>query len=156
MARRSRKQRFLRGALLGWLGAYFFDARQGKRRRTALRDWTLARARRAVRRGERAERYALSTVTGKVRSVVHGRQRDDSQPDDATLAHKVESIVFRDHAVPKGQISINAERGVVYLRGEVPDQSMLDALIKRTSEVRGVQRVESLLHLPGQDAPMHH
>jgi osmotically-inducible protein OsmY len=58
--------------------------------------------------------------------------------------------------VPKGQISINAEQGVVYLRGEVPDQSMVDTLVQRTSEVRGVRRVENLLHLPGQDAPMHH
>jgi osmotically-inducible protein OsmY len=155
VARKRRKQRFVRGALLGWLGAYFFDPRLGKRRRTVARDWTLARARRAVRRGERAERYALSRVTGKVRSVVHKREWRDSQPDDATLAHKVESIVFRDHDVPKGQISINAERGVVYLRGEVPDQSMLDTLVERTAEVRGVRRVENLLHLPGQDAPMH-
>jgi osmotically-inducible protein OsmY len=58
--------------------------------------------------------------------------------------------------VPKGQISINAEQGVVYLRGEVADQSMLDALAERTSKVRGVRRVENLLHLPGQEAPMHH
>jgi len=145
----------VRGAILGWLGAYFFDPRLGKRRRTLARDWTLARARRAVRRGERAERHALSTVSGKVRTVVHKGERRKSQPDDATLAHKVESIVFRDHDVPKGQISINAEQGVVYLRGEVPDQSMVDTLVRRTSEVRGVRRVENLLHLPGQDAPMH-
>ena len=76
--------------------------------------------------------------------------------DDVTLAHKVETIIFRDGEVPKGQININAEDGVVTLRGEVPDQTMLDALVERTREVVGVRRVESLLHLPGQPAPMHH
>jgi osmotically-inducible protein OsmY len=153
---RKRKRRFVRGAVLGWLGAYFFDLRLGKRRRTVARDWALARVKRAARRGERVERHAISTATGKIRSVVHKRERRDSQPDDVTLAHKVESIVFRDQLVPKGQISINAEQGVVYLRGEVADQSMLDALAERTSKVRGVRRVENLLHLPGQEAPMHH
>jgi osmotically-inducible protein OsmY len=156
MARKRQRRRFVRGAVLGWLGAYFFDPGLGKRRRTVVRDWALARVRRAVRRGEGVERHAISTVTGKVRSVVHERKWRDSQPDDVTLAHKVESIVFRDPVVPKGQISINAEEGVVYLRGEVPDQSMLDALAERTRKVRGVRRVENLLHLPGQEAPMHH
>ena len=156
MARKRQTRRFVRGAALGWLVAYFFDPGLGKRRRTVARDWALARVRRAVRRGERVERHAISTVTGKVRSVVHKREWRDSQPDDVTLAHKVESIIFRDHVAPKGQISINAEQGVVYLRGEVPDQSMLDALAERTRKVRGVRRVENLLHLPGQEAPMHH
>ena len=32
---------------------------------------------------------------------------------------KVESIVFRNHDLPKGQININAENGVVFLRGQV-------------------------------------
>jgi osmotically-inducible protein OsmY len=150
-----RKRRFLRGAVLGWLAAYLFDPGQGRRRRAVARDWTLARARRVVRRGERAERYAVSTVTGKAQAVLHRREAGKPQPDDATLIDKVESIVFRDPAVPKGQISLNAENGVVWLRGEVPEQSMIDTLVARVRGVHGVRGVESLLHLPGQEAPMH-
>jgi osmotically-inducible protein OsmY len=78
-----------------------------------------------------------------------------AQPDDATLAHKVETELFRSDDVPKGQINVNAELGVVYLRGEVPEQSMIDDLVGRAREIDGVSRVESLLHLPGQEAPMH-
>jgi BON domain len=154
MAKKTGKRRFLRGALLGWLLAYLFDPRLGKRRRSVARDWTLARGRRALRRSERAQRYATSTAIGKGRALLHRYERKP-QPDDSTLAHKVESIIFRDATVPKGQISVNAEDGVVWLRGEVPDQSMLEALVDQTRHVQGVQRVESLLHLPGQPAPMH-
>lgn len=87
--------------------------------------------------------------------MLHRHESPKPQPDDATLAHKVESIIFRDADVPKGQINVNAEDGVVTLRGEVPDETMLEALVERTREIAGVRRVESLLHLPGQDAPMH-
>jgi osmotically-inducible protein OsmY len=141
--------------LLGWIAAYFLDPRAGKRRRSVARDWTLSRARRALRRADRARRHATSTIYGKRQAFLHRSEPPKEQPDDVTLAHKVESIIFRDHSVPKGQISINAEEGVVWLRGEVPEQSMIDALVDRTREVQGVVRVESLLHLPGQDAPMH-
>jgi osmotically-inducible protein OsmY len=154
MARR-REKRFLRGVVVGWVAAYFWDPRLGRGRRALARDWLRSRARRAVRRGERAQRHATATAIGKTQAFRHRREAPKPQPDDATLAHKVETIIFRDHDVPKGQIAVNAEEGVVWLRGEVPTQSMIDALVERTREVSGVRRVESLLHLPGQDAPMH-
>jgi len=153
---RTRKRRFLRGIFLGWLAGYLFDPRLGRGRRALARDWLLARGRRLVRRGERAQRHVTATAYGKTQAFLHRREASKPQPDDVTLAHKVETIIFRDGEVPKGQININAEDGVVTLRGEVPDQTMLDALVERTREVVGVRRVESLLHLPGQPAPMHH
>jgi hypothetical protein len=154
MARR-RKRRFLRGLFFGWLVAYLFDPRLGRGRRARARDWLRSRLRRGVRRGERAQRHVVATAHGRTQAFLHRREAPKPQPDDATLAHKVETIVFRDHAIPKGQISVNAEEGVVWLRGEVPDEEMIRTLVERTREVAGVRRVESLLHLPGQDAPMH-
>jgi osmotically-inducible protein OsmY len=59
---------------------------------------------------------------------------------------KVESIVFRKHDVPKGQININAENGVVYLRGQVDrPRARRDA---RGARAQGARRegVENLLH----------
>src|SRR5438067_9563866 len=103
MAKHTKK--FVAGTALGWLLGYLLDPRLGKRRRRVGLDWSLGRVRRAVRRGERAQRYAASTVVGKAQVVLHRRDGDESAPDDATLAHKVESIVFRDPHVPKGQIS---------------------------------------------------
>ena len=152
---RTRKRRFLRGVLLGWLASYLFDPRLGRGRRALARDWLLARSRHLLRRAERAQRHATSTAYGKTQALLHRREAKKPQPDDATLAHKVETIIFRDAEVPKGQININAEDGVVTLRGEVPDETMLNTLVERTREIAGVRRVESLLHLPGQDAPMH-
>ena len=153
---RKRKRRFLRGVLIGWLTAYFLDPRLGHGRRALARDWVLSRSRRLARRGVRVQRHATALAYGKTQAFLHRHEAPKPPPDDVTLAHKVETIVFRDHNVPKGQINVNAEDGVVTLRGEVPDQAMIDSLVARTREVVGVRRVESLLHLPGQSAPMHH
>jgi osmotically-inducible protein OsmY len=49
--------------------------------------------------------------------AVHRKERPREQPDDAALARKVETELFRDADVPKGDINVNAEDGVVFLRG---------------------------------------
>jgi osmotically-inducible protein OsmY len=92
--------------------------------------------------------------TGRSHQVQH-RQEEPKDYDDATLARKVETEIFRDADVPKGQIDVNVQDGVVQLRGEVPSQDMLEDLVRKTRSVQGVRDVESLLHLPGTPAPMH-
>jgi osmotically-inducible protein OsmY len=67
--------------------------------------------------------------------------------DDATLAHKVESVLFRDPHVPKGRININAEHGVVVLRGEVEQPNELRDIERTVKDIDGVQGVRSLLHV---------
>ena len=91
---------------------------------------------------------------GTAKRVRHRSERPRDL-DDVTLTRKVESELFRDPSVPKGQISINAQRGVVQLRGEVPTIGMVTELIERTRRIQGVRDVESLLHLHGVEAPMH-
>ena len=78
------------------------------------------------------------------------------QYDDATLKDKVESELFRDEHEVKGAININAQEGVVQLRGELPSQDLIDALVERAQKIQGVREVENLLHTPGTEAPMHH
>lgn len=80
--------------------------------------------------------------------VAHLHERPKPQPDDATLAQKVESEVFRAAHVPKGKINVNAERGVVYLRGELEEPELIERLIAQTRKVQGVRDVRSLLHPP--------
>ena len=75
--------------------------------------------------------------------------------DDATLADKIRSEVFRDADVPKGKLNINVQNGVVQLRGEVPRADLIEELVAETRKVQGVRDVESLLHVPGAEAPMH-
>ena len=58
-------------------------------------------------------------------------------------------MIFRDPDVPKGQIDVNAEDGIVILRGEVEGPALIKDLEEKTRSVQGVKDVENLLHLPG-------
>jgi osmotically-inducible protein OsmY len=78
------------------------------------------------------------------------------QYDDATLKDKVESELFREEHEVKGAINVNAQEGIVQLRGQLPSQDLIDALVERTQKIQGVREVENLLHTPGTEAPMHH
>lgn len=62
-------------------------------------------------------------------------------------------VPFRDPHVPKGQISINAERGAVFLRGQVEGPELIDDLAASVRKIHGVSEVVDLLHLPGTEAP---
>jgi osmotically-inducible protein OsmY len=82
-----------------------------------------------------------------------GRAPAEERLNDPALASKVESEVFRDDAIPKGNVSVNVEYGVVYLRGELPDRESMDELVARTRKVDGVRGVENLTHLPSEPPP---
>jgi len=73
--------------------------------------------------------------------------------DDVELVHKVESVVFRDDSLPKGKVSINAENGTVFLRGQVDSPDTIVRVERAVRVVEGVAGVENLLHLPGTPAP---
>ena len=122
----------LRYAALGAALAYFFDPQNGRaRRRDTLK--------RIVQLSQRQR----------------GRLTARAQPDDVTLARQVESEIFGDADVPKGQINVNAEEGKVVLRGEVESGEMIEELVSKARKVQGVQEVENRLHTLGQAAPMH-
>ena len=142
------------GAATGAAALWLLDPVTGRRRRQQTADRTAGSARRRWRRSERAGRGLASDAQG-ITQKLRRRKEQPKDYDDATLAHKVESVIFRDADVPKGQIDVNAQDGVVQLRGEVPSQDFLDTLVEKTRNVQGVREVESLLHLPGTPAPMH-
>ena len=142
------------GGILGSLGAFLLDPQQGRRRRKQLVDRTAGLFRRTGRRAERAGRGVGARVYGMSQQVQHLKE-EPKDFDDVTLARRVETEIFRDAEVPKGQIDVNVQEGVVQLRGEVPSPDMLEDLVDKTRKVQGVRDVESLLHLPGTPAPMH-
>jgi hypothetical protein len=144
------------GAALGAVLMYFFDPQSGRRRRHEGRDRTLACFRRAGRRAERLGRDVAAEVYGLKQKATHLHEEPKPQPDDATLAHKVETQIFRDRDVPKGQINVNAEEGKVVLRGVVSTPEMIEDLVEKTRKVQGVRDVESLLHLPDTPAPQRY
>jgi osmotically-inducible protein OsmY len=135
--------------------AYFFDPQNGRRRRALARDRSAGLARRTVRRLGRAKRHAQAEAYGLSQKAEHLREEPKPTPDDATLAHKVETEIFRDADVPKGQINVNAENGTVVLRGEVKTPELIRDLEDRARKVQGVENVENLLHLPEATAPTH-
>ena len=122
----------LRYAALGAALAYFFDPQNGRARRKDT-----------IKRIVRLSQQQRGRLTAR------------AQPDDVTLARQVESEIFGDADVPKGQINVNAAEGKVVLRGEVESAEMIEELVSKARKVQGVQEVENLLHTPGQAAPMH-
>ena len=99
------------------------------------------------------DRYG-GPLKGSATSVTPGvgREPADERLNDPALASKVESEVFRDDSLPKEKISVNAEYGVIYFRGEVPSQEVMEELTNRARNVDGVRAVENLTHLPGEPA----
>ena len=145
--------RILRFAALGAALFYFLDPQNGRRRRALAKDRVPAFFRGKARHAERLGRSAQAQAYGVTQKVKHRKEEDKSQPDDVTLAHKVETEIFRDAEVPKGQINVNAENGVVVLRGEVEQSELIRDLEQKTRKVQGVREVENLLHTPGTPAP---
>jgi len=138
---------YLSAAMGGAALAYFLDPQSGRRRRHQTRDQLLSLARQGTKRARKLVHHASADAAGTARRAAHAlRKPEDVELDDATLVNKVESIVFRKHDVPKGQININAENGVVFLRGQVEDPGLVETLETRVRKVRGVKDVENLLH----------
>jgi osmotically-inducible protein OsmY len=140
------------GALLGAAIAYLFDPQSGRRRRALLRDKSAAYVRKSGRETARAGRAVAAEAYGVSQKAQHLKE-EPKEYDDATLAQKVQSEIFRDADVPKGQINVNAEDGIVVLRGEVERPELMETLVERTRKVQGVRDVQNLMHLPGTPAP---
>jgi osmotically-inducible protein OsmY len=119
---------------VGAAGTFFLDPENGRRRRAMVRD----RASALLRRGAGPEATA---------------EHDSGRLNDAGLKAKVESEIFRDDDAPKASVDVNVENGVVFLRGQVEDEAKIAALSTAAAAVDGVNGVESLLHLPGQEVP---
>jgi BON domain len=128
---------------------YFFDPQLGKGRRKRALQRTGGFARRRVRRAARVVRHTGSGVRGLGRKATHPRWTQSAPADDITLAHKVETEIFRPVGAPKGSVDVNAVDGVVWLRGQVGRLEQMRELEERARHVVGVKEVRNLLHLPG-------
>ena len=131
---------------------FFLDPRSGKRRRHLVRDRTTAAFRRRARKVERQAHYEAGKMVGLAHTITHP---DHAVPelDDVSLVRKVESELFRDRTIAKGPISINADRGIVVLRGQLEDAQEIERIEREVRGVAGVRDVENLLHPPGVPAP---
>ncbi len=85
-------------------------------------------------------------------SAAHPQSAQAPVDNDATLTRKVESELFRDDAVPKGDIDVNAVNGVITLRGQMADGSLRARLEDEARRIPGVRDVQNLLHGPSEPA----
>jgi osmotically-inducible protein OsmY len=147
---------FALAAAIGAALAYFFDPTSGRRRRATTAQRVPGFFRHRGREAARMGRAASAEAYGLKQKATHLRERPKGDLDDATIAHKVETELFRPADVPKGQINVNVQDGVVQLRGEVPSPDLIEDLVDKARSIQGVRDVENLLHLPGTPAPTHH
>ena len=146
---------FVLGAAAGAAASHFLDPDSGSRRRHQLRDKTTSKARAGAQQAAGAASYAAGHAKGAVATAtpsMPGSHRIEDV-DDVTLARKVETEIFRDADAPKGQVSVDVEAGVVYLRGMVADDEWIERLADGAKKVDGVKGVKNLLHRPGTPAP---
>jgi osmotically-inducible protein OsmY len=109
---------------------------------------------------EKAKAYA-DRYGGQLKGVATnmapgaGRAPAEERLNDPALVQKVESELFEDERLHhlKGHINFNAEYGVIYIRGQVPDDATREDLTQRARRVDGVRAIENLTHLPGEPAP---
>jgi len=141
------------GVALGAALAYFFDPERGRRRRKETADRLAGAARRFARRARRWERRSVSSVVGLSRRL--GAVGPVDIPNDETLAHKVESELFRDPSIQKGRMNVNAENGVVILRGVAESGAQIERIMAATVAIEGVRAVRSLLRTPDEAAGGH-
>lgn len=142
----------LLGAGIGALGTYLLDPDRGRSRRARLGDQAAALLRRSGRQLDRTGRMVTSTVEGKARALRHIGP-GEAPANDAALVERVESDLYRDSAVPKGAININAENGVIVIRGELPDLETRERIGATIRRIPGVWDVTDLTHLVGEAAP---
>jgi osmotically-inducible protein OsmY len=142
------------GVAAGATAQYFLDKQSGARRRNTARDQAQSLARRQAHDVATKADRAAGQAKGKV-AAMKPTPSDDRKLDelgDAALARKVETEIFRADDAPKGKVDVNAENGVVFLRGEV-DPDWIERLEHDAEQVTGVKAVRNLLHPPGTPAP---
>jgi osmotically-inducible protein OsmY len=139
------------GAAIGAVTAFLADPKRGRARRARLADQGGAIVRRIGRRTERAIRTAGAQAQGAMAAVAAAREPSTGALDDVTLRDRAQTELFRDQSVPKGSINLNAERGTLVLRGEVPTVEMRDRLGREAEQVDGVWSVRNLLTVAGEE-----
>jgi osmotically-inducible protein OsmY len=142
---------FALGAAAGAAAAHYLDPESGRKRRNQMRDQAQSTASSAASAMQTQAQHAAGVVKGAAHSATPSGTRLE-EPDDVTLARKVETEIFRPHDAPKGTVSVDVQAGVAYLRGTV-DEPWIDRLADEAKKVDGIKGVKNLLHRPGTPTP---
>lgn len=140
---------FLLGAVTGAGITYVLDPDMGRTRRKYAMD----KVRGASNSAQDEVTGRLDQATDKLMGTVAEALPESPPPNEQTLVAKVRSEVLGDPRWRDRTINVDAAGGTVTLRGQVDDAEQRDALVEAVDGVTGVDRVESLLHLPGEEPP---
>ncbi len=143
---------FALGLAAGAAAAHFLDPASGRRRRHQVADQAQSKATHAASAVQSQATAAAHQAKGMAHAVTPSGARLED-PDDVTLAHKVETEIFRASDAPKGSVSVDVQAGVATLRGEVAEQEWVEKLADEAGHVDGIQGVQNLLHTPGTPTP---
>jgi osmotically-inducible protein OsmY len=143
---------FALGLATGAAAAHFLDPEGGRRRRNRMRDQAQAKASQAASAVQSQATHAAHHAKGAAHAVTPSPVGRD-HPDDATLAQRVQTEIFRPADAPKGRVSVDVQAGVAYLRGEVPTRTWIAKLGDDAGHVDGIKGVQNLLHTPGTPTP---
>ena len=142
----------LLAGMAGALTAFSADPERGNARRKEAVDRVGGFARHTRRRAERWLRGVQAQTSGWSQKVTHLVPARINL-DDNTLRDRVESELFRDPEVPKGNLNLDVAGGRVTLRGQLQRPEQIRQVQERVASLPGVREVQSYLHLEGTEAP---
>jgi len=140
---------FALGAAAGAAAAHFLDPDSGRKRRNLAREQATTKASTAASAVSTQAHHAAGTMKGVAHAVTPHRHEE---MDDMTLADRVRSEIFRAPDAPKGDVSVDVQAGVAYLRGTA-DEAWIERFGNQARKVQGINGVKNLLHAPGTPTP---
>lgn len=142
------------GAGFGAVVYYFLDPVSGRSRRSETAQQAAAGVREPLQKAEEELEKQATVARDRAEGLAKEATSASSPPDDdRTLVNKVRSEALGGDEWQDVTINVNAINGVVTLRGELEDRDRIEKAIGAVQDVSGVERVESYLHVPGDQAP---
>jgi osmotically-inducible protein OsmY len=132
------------GAALGSAAVFLLDPERGRSRRAELAQRSGKLVRRARQVANRQATRAMSEAEGLRERAGH-LQVEDQHPTPERLKERVESVLFRDPGIPKGDVVVDVESDAVVLRGRVGDSRVRSRIERKARRIQGVDRVENLI-----------
>jgi hypothetical protein len=146
----------LLSGLAGAILMYVLDPHLGNRRRKMAIQKLIGTYHRSTHQLAHIGRTSSARLYGLSQRLTHLRPGEKDTPNDETLTQRVRSQLLRDPAMHRHHLNINAEHGIIVLRGAVDHPEQISKLEKEARHIPGVQGIHNLLHLSGTPAPMSH
>src|SRR4051812_4426343 len=135
---------FTLGLAAGAAAVHFLG---GRDRRNAIRDQAMSKASTAASAVQSQASHVANQAKGAAQTVTPSGTRLE-QPDDVTLARKVETEIFRAADAPKGSVSVDVQAGVAHPRGEAAPEG-IDPPAPPARQAGGINGGQKLPHAPG-------